>query len=394
MCTYQLKNVLDNWNVSTNMIVGDLYTFTMTTGEVFRFTNLGVDVLAEVPAGRFLSYPPTPAGSSLINVYAQSAVLGRWAEPGQLLINLTHPNSIIPNTHIASWAYSGGSYGFTITMDQDATAGGLQDSDEISACQYYVAGPRFSRTKVKTQIGPQIDELEVDMLVGGDDYIVLGNTSNMTWQEAIFHGLFDGGYCRLDRTFFATNPGDSRILGTCQGSITWFYGRLSDITVGRTKITIKVKSLLDLLTIQMPRRLYQASCGWIFGAPGCDYNRVTGAAPGGGSGTGQVGLTMLAGSDQNHLVFDTGVWVPNPTDIYDNGTITSLNGLNLGYSRTIGMISGNTIYFLKPWIFPVVAGDEFNLLPGCNHTQSRCADFHNTDRFGGFPYIPPPETAI
>jgi hypothetical protein len=309
----------------------------------------------------------------------------------EFVINLSNPASLPTNTQVSAWSDSSS----TITMNQDAIGSGISTGDNLSLCYYYDFGPRFSRSKVKTQIGPQIDEMEVDMLVGGDDYIALGNTATMTWQEAIFHGLFDGGYCKLDRAFFTTHAGDPRTLGTCQGSVCWFYGRLSDITVGRTKITIKVKSLLDLLTIQMPRRLYQASCGWIFGAPGCDYDRSNGKnANGDDTGIGRVSIAVIAGSDKSHLVFDTGAWTPNPTDIYDNGTMISTSGQNHGYMRTIGLISGNTIYYLKPWIFPVNTGDTFDLLPGCNHTQSRCGDFNNTARYGGFPYIPPPETAV
>jgi len=146
----------------------------------------------------------------------------------------------------------------------------------------------------------------------------------------------------------------------------------------------------------MPRRLYQASCGWVFGAPGCDYDRVGGNnADGSSTGIGRVDLVAKTGSDQNHLVYDAGAWTPSPADIYDNGTIVMTSGQNNGYMRTAGMVTGGTIYFLKPFIFPVLPeADTFYLLPGCNHTQSRCQDFNNSNRFGGFPYIPPPETAV
>jgi len=393
MCTTTLKQLLDRWDVTTNMIIGDLYTFSMITGETFWFSNLGVPVLAEVPAGRVIA-TGTPAGSNSLGIAVDSlsAPMSRWIQNGQLITNLTHPDSIPPDTYVVDFNTDT----LVVAMSNDAVGDGIQGDDWISFNRYYDYGPRFSRSKIKSQIGPQIDEMEVDMLVGGDDYIQLGNTASMTWQEAIFHGLFDGGYCKLDRVFFRTFPGDQRTLGECIGSTTWFYGRLSDITIGRTRITIKVKSLLDLLTIQMPRRLYQASCGWVFGAPGCDYDRVNGNnADGTSTGIGRVSLTAKTGSDQNHLIYDTGAWTPSPADIYDNGTIIMTSGQNNGYMRTAGMVTGGTIYFLKPFIFPVIPeADTFDLLPGCNHTQARCNDFNNANRFGGFPYIPPPETAV
>jgi hypothetical protein len=52
------------------------------------------------------------------------------------------------------------------------------------------------------------------------------------------------------------------------------------------------------------------------------------------------------------------------------------------------------VYFLKPFIFPLVPGDSFNLLPGCSLTQAACADRQNSARYGGFPQIPPPESAV
>lgn len=199
---------------------------------------------------------------------------------------------------------------------------------------------------------------------------------------------------KLNRAFYTTFAGNPSLLGTCQGSVTWFYGRISDIAIGRTKVSIKVKSLLDLITIQMPRRLYQSSCGWIFGAPGCDYNRTLGQnALGTGTGFGQVAITCGSGSSQSLIATS---FVPSTATAYDNGTMISTSGQNNGYTRTIGMLTGGYIYFLKPWIFPVTPGvDTFTLLPGCDHTLPTCTSvFQNEGRYGGFPYIPPPETAV
>ncbi len=99
-----------------------------------------------------------------------------------------------------------------------------------------------------------------------------------------------------------------------------------------------------------------------------------------------------ATADQNSLV--TG-FVPDPTTLYDNGTIIGVSGLNTGFHRTIGGMHGGTAFFLKPWIFPVAIGDQFRLLPGCDHTVATCDGvFNNIIHYGGFPFIPPPETAI
>jgi hypothetical protein len=47
------------------------------------------------------------------------------------------------------------------------------------------------------------------------------------------------------------------------------------------------------------------------------------------------------------------------------------------------------------FLSPVAAGDQFQLLPGCNRTLATCTNvFNNAVHFGGFPYIPTPETAV
>jgi hypothetical protein len=47
------------------------------------------------------------------------------------------------------------------------------------------------------------------------------------------------------------------------------------------------------------------------------------------------------------------------------------------------------------FLFPVDVGDEFQLLPGCDRTLATCTNvFNNSAHFGGFPYIPTPETAV
>ena len=66
------------------------------------------------------------------------------------------------------------------------------------------------------------------------------------------------------------------------------------------------------------------------------------------------------------------------------------------YSRTIAaFVSGATVTVKLAFLFPVAPGDQFELLPGCDRTTATCANiFNNAVNFGGFPYIPTPETAV
>ena len=104
-------------------------------------------------------------------------------------------------------------------------------------------------------------------------------------------------------------------------------------------------------------------------------------------------MTAAAGSNQGDIVCTAAV-----STVYIEGTITGLAGANAGYSRTVanaGVITANQIGLFKAWLFPVAIGDTFTVLPGCDHTTTTCnGTFNNLARFGGFPYIPPPEFAV
>jgi uncharacterized phage protein (TIGR02218 family) len=235
----------------------------------------------------------------------------------------------------------------------------------------FARGPRFERSKTKTVIGTQVDELEVRVYPDTGD--MLGNFSFL---EAMWQGLFDGALLQLERTFMPS-WGD-----TSAGTVVLFAGRISDIECSRTMAEIKVRSHLELLNIQMPRRLWQASCTFTFGDKMCLFDRTT----------MQASITAGAGSSQTAIATSLN---PNPTTLYDQGTILGASGANTGASRTIRQLTGGFVTVTQPFLSSVASGDQFTLLPGCDRTAATCANvFNNLIHFGGFPYIPTPETAV
>jgi len=168
---------------------------------------------------------------------------------------------------------------------------------------------------------------------------------------------------------------------TSAGTVILFSGRISDIDCSRTGIEMKCRSHLELLNIQMPHRLWQSSCTHVFGDAMCLFNRSSLSATfsaGGGSTT-----TVIQGA-------------PTTTTPYTQGTIIAVTGGNAGQSRTIaGFVSGGSVTVKLAFLSPVADGDQFQLLPGCDRTLATCTNvFNNAVHFGGFPYIPPPETAV
>jgi uncharacterized phage protein (TIGR02218 family) len=242
----------------------------------------------------------------------------------------------------------------------------------------FALGPRFDRSTVTTKIGIEPTELDVSILAGAGDLV-----GALSFADAVRVGEFDGATVELDRFFAPPQPDGSGTPSMSLGAIVWFYGRVADTDIGRSRIEMKINSLLNLLAQQqMPRRLYQAACTHVFGDAMCTFNRAGLAAT----------VTALTGSSQ--AVIATGL-SPSPATLYDQGTIVALAGANSGQTRTIAHVASGSAYLLKAWLYPVAAGDTFELLPGCDHTLATCQNtFNNLSHFGGFPYIPPPELAV
>jgi hypothetical protein len=267
-------------------------------------------------------------------------------------------------------------------------AGFPSGSINAGADRSFALGPRFGRSKITTRIGVEPTELDINVLAGPGDLI--GTTA---FAEAVRVGLLDGATVELDRFFAPPQAAGSGPLDTTLGVLLWFYGRVAECEVGRSQIAIQVKSLMNLLAVQqMPRRLYQASCNHVFGDPMCGYDRVLGKnAAGVSTGIGAVTITALAGATQAQV---TTSFSPSPATAYDEGTITALSGANSGATRTITALTDGVVRLLKPWLSPVSVGDMFQLLPGCDHTTQTCQTvLQNIARYGGFPYVPPPESA-
>jgi uncharacterized phage protein (TIGR02218 family) len=235
----------------------------------------------------------------------------------------------------------------------------------------FALGPKFERSKTKTVIGTQVDELDIKIYPETTDLI--GATP---WLLAAWQGQFDGALLQLERAFMPTY-GD-----TSPGTVVLFAGRVSDIDCSRSGIDLKCRSHLELLNIQMPRRLWQSSCTHVFGDAMCQFDRAS----------LQASFACLPGSTETEILSAIN---PTPAGLYVQGTIIGLTGMNAGYSRTISGMSSGTISVKLAFLTLPVTGDQFQLLPGCDRSLASCTNvFNNAIHFGGFPYVPTPETAV
>ncbi len=236
----------------------------------------------------------------------------------------------------------------------------------------FALGPKFERSRTHLVTGVQVDELDVKIYPEPSD--LLGSTP---WLQAAWTGQFDGAELQVERAFMAAGPSYGIVVGT----VLLFAGRISDIDASRTGLDIKCRSHLELLNIQMPRRLWQPSCTHVFGDAMCQFDRASLT----------LGFSADAGSTQTVIQ-----GAPSTGNPYLQGSIIGVSGANAGQTRTIaGFVSGGAVTVKLAFLSPVMAGDGFQLLPGCDHSLATCTNsFANQIHFGGFPFIPAPENAV
>jgi uncharacterized protein (TIGR02217 family) len=152
--------------------------------------------------------------------------------------------------------------------------------------------------------------------------------------------------------------------------------------------TIEVNSWTEILTNQMPRDYYQSACRHVLFDAKCGIpkNTVQYEVP-------IVGLPTANG-------FYVGNPGPFPANWFQLGTLVMQTGPAITQARSVASSSvetdqGMLILLTTPLTLAPAIGDVLALYPGCDKTYATCQNkFGNLARFGGFPFIPAPETAV
>lgn len=237
-------------------------------------------------------------------------------------------------------------------------------------------GPFFDRkdnkAKCHWKVGVEVDTLVFDVLPGSS--AVLGEP--FLW--AVKQGIFDGAELTLYRAFMPTYG------NTAAGAVIMFVGRVAEIDAGRSLATFSVNSHLELLNLNMPRNLYQASCVNTLFDASCTLNASSFAISG-----------SIAYASAANMFYAT---LNQISGYFDLGAVTFTSGANNGISRTVKHYSQGapgTISLIAPFPVTPAAGDAFTITPGCDKQQSTCATkFANLTHFRGFPYVPENSTAV
>lgn len=258
---------------------------------------------------------------------------------------------------------SGAQLHFT-TFDRSLIVGGVT----------YLSGPpNFKRGAVEEVLGlSKIGTLSLEIHANPSDSI-----GGVPVLQSIARGDFDKAALTVKRLFMDSGLNQ-------QGSVIRFVGNVGDLDqLSRTSAKFTCKSKVEDLNIQLPRNILQSTCTHTLFDAGCTLNKAAFAVSG----------SVQAGSTVNKLISN----LTQADNYFDNAQMVFTSGINNGHVVAVRQYanSGGTVYFFVPLPAAPGIGDMFTIYPGCDKTQATCAaKFSNLGNFGGFPYVPAPETAI
>lgn len=255
--------------------------------------------------------------------------------------------------------------------------------DVLASGVVYTSGPVIERNTIEETDGIATTNLSLTITADDDDLVLGVPVVNFISN----HGL-DGARVRLLRGYNPDWTLDTDALSgpfrqACVGTVTRFSGRVTSVpTVEGLSASVDVSSWAALLGTNSPPNLFQSGCNWSLYDTNCGVNPAS----------WQVSATIT--SSVSAIGFTTGA--SNPTGYFAQGQVTFTSGALSGLTYTVRQNTDGAITLVSPMPILPSIGDTMLLLPGCDLTRGAggCAKFSNLARHRGFPFVPPPETAL
>ena len=307
----------------------------------------------------------------------------------------------------------------TADFDIDArTLGGA-----IASSKGPYVDQKQSKTQAHWKIGLDSDQWQVvitpnvfDPFTGAMTYP--DKIGTIPWLQACRAGLFDNAQVTISRAYFADPP--VRPLppngAVPVGLVTIFLGVMGTVDTNNAVSVFTINDYKTLLSMTMPRNLYQATCRHVLFDQFCTLNAALFAQTGVLSAGSTQGILLASppapsgGSSIPGASQGGGAWFGGPGlsgdgpgggnftaggGTYQLGRVVMTSGSNQGFSRTIQTWDGADTFTLQyPLPFAVAAGDGVTMYPGCDKLLATCTGFNNAVNFGGQPFIPPPEVVL
>lgn len=231
----------------------------------------------------------------------------------------------------------------------------------------------IERGTVRLIRGIEVDTLDVTIHEAAGIAV-----NGATLARVAVNGGLDGARLSLRRAVMET-WGD-----TSAGLVHLFDGRVANVHTDRMAVRLSVVSDTELLDVKLPRRLYQPGCTHSLYGLGCGLDAATWTS----------NCIVQAGSSTTEIVVDA--IASRPFGYFVGGVATFSGGDLTGVRRTIKLHdAADRVHMMMPLPVVPAAGTQVLLRPGCDKTRAMCKGrFSNELNFGGFPYVPKPETML
>jgi hypothetical protein len=258
----------------------------------------------------------------------------------------------------------------------------------------------WSRGEITVKIGLESNSCDLAVFADNQVPVYFPGTGNAALlMSGIKVGLLGDAnvtICTLYNSDYLAGYSFPAVSGPTGGSLveTKFVGMVGPVpNVGITKASITVQDMMYLLNTQVPCRVIQASCSHTLYDVGCTLAAATFTK------TGAVAALTYP------YEFTTAAHIAtaSPAGTFAQGLLTWTSGANSGLTYCVqawtpGGSSDVIVLDVQP-IFPIAAGDAFQIREGCNKTFASCANLQPSStaaytNYGGQPDTPVPETAI
>jgi hypothetical protein len=230
-------------------------------------------------------------------------------------------------------------------------------------------GVKIDGLRFDTKIGADVDSQTITISATAADLV-----KGLPFLQQLRLGRFRGARLKRDRFYIDA-------AGAVIGGVPIFWGRVSTLdSIGRIEAKVVIKSDTVILDMQMPRRLYQASCLHTLYDGGCKLDSASFVDH------GVVGASPSA---------TTIPYASATANIYDLGKIFFESGPNIGEWALIKHSTGSAFILASPLPFTPLAGDNFAAYQGCTKDYGgRCLALANQANNVSFPFVPVAESAF
>lgn len=230
----------------------------------------------------------------------------------------------------------------------------------------------FVRGRIKRSIGFTVDLMTLDIDSNGAQLM-----QGLPFLAFAHNGGLDGARLLLERAFMPTTAP----VDTSAGVLHGFEGTLQINELTRDSVRMEVHSDMERLNLQMPRNVYQPSCGNTLFDNACGLSKAAHTV---------AGLVTSNSANLRTVATD----FAQADGFFNGGTLHFISGENTGALCTVLNYAGGIFTLMRPLNSAIALNDQVEACPGCPRTIAACTSFGNLANFRGHPFIPTPETAI